>query len=56
MSNQTTLQKAIEIVTKATEEDKNGNFEEALKVKYKNARVRNAGINILFDLVVSTRC
>ena len=32
MSNQTTLQKAIEIVTKATEEDKNGNFEEALKV------------------------
>merc|ERR1711953_92786 len=32
MSNQTTLQKAIEIVTKATEEDKNGNFEEALKL------------------------
>ena len=39
MSNQTTLQKAIEIVTKATEEDKNGNFEEALKVK--KARVRS---------------
>ena len=53
MSNQTTLQKAIEIVTKATEEDKNGNFEEALKVK--KARVRRR-INILFDLVVSTRC
>ena len=53
MSNQTTLQKAIEIVTKATEEDKNGNFEEALKVK---KRGLEAGINILFDLVVSTRC
>jgi len=55
MSNQTTLQKAIEIVTKATEEDKNGNFEEALKVKRK-MRGLEAGINILFDLVVSTRC
>ena len=32
MSNQTYVQKAIEIVTKATEEDKNENFEEAFKV------------------------
>jgi len=40
MSNQTTLQKAIEIVTKATEEDKNGNFEEALKVKKRGLEKR----------------
>lgn len=42
MSNQTTLQKAIEIVTKATEEDKNGNFEEALKVKKKRGLEKRA--------------
>ncbi|XP_038070101.1 vacuolar protein sorting-associated protein 4B-like [Patiria miniata] len=32
MSSGGTLQKAIDIVTKATEEDKNGNYEEALKL------------------------
>ncbi|CAG5116509.1 unnamed protein product, partial [Candidula unifasciata] len=31
MSSQGTLQKAIELVTKATEEDKKKNYEEALK-------------------------
>lgn len=32
MSNSGTLQKAIELVTKATEEDKNKNYEEALRL------------------------
>ena len=32
MASQTTLQKAIEIVTKATEEDRKENYEEAFKV------------------------
>ena len=35
MSGQTMLQKAIEIVTRATEEDKAKNYEEALKL-YQN--------------------
>lgn len=32
MANSTTLQKAIDLVTKATEEDKNKNYEEALRL------------------------
>lgn len=32
MANSGTLQKAIELVTKATEEDKNKNYEEALRL------------------------
>lgn len=32
MSNQSTLQKAIDLVTKATEEDKNKNYGEALRL------------------------
>lgn len=32
MSNQSTLQKAIDLVTKATEEDKNKNYAEALRL------------------------
>lgn len=32
MATGTTLQKAIELVTKATEEDRNKNYEEALKL------------------------
>lgn len=32
MSSTTTLQKAIDIVTKATEEDRNKNYEEALRL------------------------
>lgn len=32
MAAGTTLQKAIELVTKATEEDRNKNYEEALKL------------------------
>lgn len=32
MASGTTLQKAIELVTKATEEDRNKNYEEALRL------------------------
>lgn len=32
MATGTTLQKAIELVTKATEEDRNKNYEEALRL------------------------
>lgn len=32
MANTSTLQKAIDLVTKATEEDKNKNYEEALRL------------------------
>lgn len=32
MANGSTLQKAIDLVTKATEEDKNKNYEEALRL------------------------
>ena len=32
MSGTTTLQKAIDLVTRATEEDKNKNYEEALRL------------------------
>lgn len=32
MANSSTLQKAIDIVTKATEEDKNKNYAEALRL------------------------
>lgn len=32
MAGGTTLQKAIELVTKATEEDRNKNYEEALRL------------------------
>lgn len=32
MSNSSTLQKAIDLVTKATEEDKNKNYAEALRL------------------------
>lgn len=32
MANSSTLQKAIDIVTKATEEDKNKNYSEALRL------------------------
>lgn len=32
MSNTSTLQKAIDLVTKATEEDKNKNYAEALRL------------------------
>ena len=39
MTSQTTLQKAIEIVTKATEEDRKENYEEAFQVSKRQHNV-----------------
>lgn len=62
MSSTTTLQKAIDIVTKATEEDRNKNYEEALRlyehgveyflhaIKCKSSFSTNINIIILMSL------
>ena len=44
-----TLQKAIDLVTKATEEDKNKNYEEALRSVLKSMIVFKNKLNLLLD-------